>query len=129
MPRTKVKYQIEVPIHSSPHMLYEFLSTPSGLLEWFCDDMKTNGNVFTFVWEGEEERAKVLQRRENTSIRFRWEKDTNTDYFLEFRIEIDEITKDVSLVITDFTDPKEMEESKLYWKSVTENLKHALGAV
>lgn len=129
MPRTKVKYQIEVPIHSSPHMLYEFLSTPSGLLEWFCDDMKTNGNIFTFVWEGEEERAKVLQRRENTSIRFRWEKDTNTDYFLEFRIEIDEITKDVSLVITDFTDPKEMEESKLYWKSVTENLKHALGAV
>lgn len=110
-------------------MLYEFLSTPSGLLEWFCDDMKTNGNIFTFVWEGEEERAKVLQRRENTSIRFRWEKDTNTDYFLEFRIEIDEITKDVSLVITDFTDPKEMEESKLYWKSVTENLKHALGAV
>jgi hypothetical protein len=33
----KVKYELEIPIHASPNMLYQYISSPSNLQEWFAD--------------------------------------------------------------------------------------------
>jgi len=35
----KEKFEIEFPIHASPHMLYQYISSASGLCEWFADDV------------------------------------------------------------------------------------------
>ncbi len=125
---TKIKFEIEFPIHASPHMLYQYFGTPSGLSEWFADNVNSRGEVFTFIWDGSEEQAKVLQERPEEKIKFKWLDGEDDKTYFEFRIEVDEITKDVSLIVTDFADEDEIEESKMFWENQIDELKHTIGA-
>jgi uncharacterized protein YndB with AHSA1/START domain len=124
----KIKFEVEFPIHASPHMLFQYFGTPSGLSEWFADNVNSRGELFTFIWDGTEEEAKVLQVRPGEKIRFKWLEDEDEKSFFEFRIEVDEITKDVSLIITDFADEDEVDESKMFWENQIDELKHTIGA-
>ncbi len=121
----KQKIVLEYPINSSPKVLYSRLSTPGGLSEWFADDVNLKGNIFSFVWDGAEQQAEVVQKKENRYIRFRWIDDPES--YFEFRINIDEITKDVALVITDFADEDEIDDSSDLWNSQIAELKHIIG--
>ena len=126
----KIKYEIEFPIHSSPQLLYQYLSTPSGLSEWFADNVNSRGELFTFIWDDSEEKAKLLSKKSGERIKFRWladEEDDLSTYF-ELRIQVDEITKDVSLMIVDFADEDEVEESKMLWENQVSSLKQVLGS-
>ncbi len=124
----KVKFEIEFPIHASPKMLYQYFGSASGLSEWFADNVNSRGEIFTFIWDETEELAKVLAKRNDQRIRFKWlESDDDNSYF-EFRIEVDEITKDVSLMIVDFAEEDEIEESKMLWKNQIDELKQKIGA-
>jgi uncharacterized protein YndB with AHSA1/START domain len=124
----KIKFEIEFPIHASPHMLYQYFGTPSGLSEWFADNVNSRGEIYTFIWDGSEEQAKVLQERPDEKIKFKWLEGEDDKSFFEFRIEVDEITKDVSLIVTDFAEEDEIEESKMFWENQIDELKHTIGA-
>lgn len=124
----KIKFEIEFPIHASPKMLYQYFGTPSGLSEWFADNVNSRGEIYTFIWDGSEEQAKVLQERPDEKIKFKWLEDEDDKSFFEFRIEVDEITKDVSLIVTDFAEDDEVEESKMFWENQIDELKHTIGA-
>ena len=128
---TKVKYELEFQLNSSPQLLYQYISTPSGLSEWFADNVNSRGEFFTFIWDGSEEKARLTARKSDEKVKFRWidEDNKDTDYFFELRILEDEITKDVSLVITDFTFEEDLEEVKLLWESQISDLKHVIGSV
>ena len=95
----KTKFEIEFVIQSSPQMLYQYLATPSGLSEWFADDVNSRGEMFSFIWDGSEEEAKMLKRKNDEFIKFAWEESEDDSYF-EMKIIVDEITKDVSLFIS-----------------------------
>lgn len=123
----KIKYEIEFVIQSSPQMLYQYLSTPSGLSEWFADNVNSRGEDFTFIWDGSEEQAKLLKRKSDEFVRFVWEEEDDDSYF-EMKIIVDEITSDVSLFITDFADDDELEEAKMLWENQISSLKHVLGS-
>ncbi len=123
----KVKFQIEFVIQSSPQMLYQYLATPSGLSEWFADDVNSRGEKFTFIWDGAEEDAKLLKRKTDEFVRFAWEENED-DSFFEMKIIVDEITKDVSLFITDFAEDDEVEESKMLWGNQVSDLKQVIGS-
>ena len=125
---TKIKFELEFPIHASPHMLYQYFGTPSGLSEWFADNVNSRGELYTFIWDGSEEQAKVLQERPNEKIKFKWLEDEDPKSYFEFRLEIDAITKDVSLIVTDFAEEDEIEESKMFWENQIDELKHTIGA-
>lgn len=124
----KQQYQLEFVVKASPKLLFNFLSTPSGLSEWFADDVNSRGEKFTFFWEGAEEEAIVLSKKANQHMRFKWSSSEDDESYFEFRIEIDDLTEDVSLIITDFADEDEMEEAKLLWDSQIHSLLGALGA-
>jgi uncharacterized protein YndB with AHSA1/START domain len=121
----KEKLVLEYTINSSPKVLYSRLSTPGGLAEWFADDVFLQGGVFSFLWDGTEQKADVAQKKENKYIRFRWVDDPET--YFEFRINVDEITKDVALVITDIIEADEMEDTTELWNSQVSELKHVIG--
>ncbi|RNC86503.1 MAG: SRPBCC domain-containing protein [Winogradskyella sp.] len=126
----KIKYELEFPIHASPSLLFQYISTPSGLSEWYADNVNSRGELFTFIWDGSEEQAKLLLKKSAERVKFRWledEEDGNTYYF-EIRIQVDEITKDVSLIVTDFSDEDEIEESKMLWENMIGSLKQVLGS-
>ena len=123
------KYTLEFPINSSVSILYKRLSSASGLAEWFADDVIVKEKTFTFFWEGSEQEAKLLKLKTDHFIRFKWEEnDTKEDYF-EFLIQVDEMTSDVSVIITDFaTDEQDQEEQTSLWSKQISLLKMAIGS-
>ena len=126
----KKSYSIEYDFHSSPQLLFQYLSTPSGLSEWFADNVNSRGELFIFIWDDSEEQAKLIQKKNNDRVRFQWQNDEEDfdQYYFEFKIQVDEITKDVSLIITDFAEEDEIEESKMLWDNLVSDLKQILGA-
>ena len=122
------KYELEFVIQSSPQLLYQYLSTPSGLSEWFADNVNSRGELFTFIWDDSEEQAKLLRKKSSEMVKFKWVEADEETYF-EFRILVDEITKDVSLMITDFAEDDEVEEARLLWENQISDLKQILGSV
>lgn len=126
----KTKYELEFVVQSSPQLLYQYISTPSGLSEWFADNVNSRGELFTFIWDDSEEEAKLLSKKTGERIKFRWvaDEEEGDDYFFELRIQVDEITKDVSLMVTDYSEDDELDENKMLWENMIGNLKHVLGS-
>jgi len=122
----KAKIQLEYVLNCSPKVLFNWLSTASGLAEWFADDVKVKGKKFTFIWEGSEQSAEMTLHKENRLVRYTW-LDEEDGYF-EFRISQDELTSDVSLIIIDFAEEDELEETKGLWDTQIADLKHILGS-
>lgn len=129
--KPKVKYELEFPIHSSPQLLYQYIITPSGLSEWFAVNVNSRGEFYTFIWDDSEENAKLASKKSGEKVKFKWldENNKETDYFFELKIQVDEITNDVSLIVTDFSEEEELPESKLLWESLVSDLKHVIGSV
>lgn len=127
----KVRYEIEFPINSSPQLLYQYISTPSGLAEWFADDVNSRGEFFTFIWDDTQEKARLASKKSGEKVKFRWvdEKNKDTDYFFELHILEDELTKDVSLLVIDFAEKNEVSESSQLWENQISDLKHLIGSV
>ena len=125
----KIKYEMEFPIQASPSLLYQYISTPSGLSEWYADNVNSRGELFTFIWDGSEEKAKLLSKKNGERIKFRWMADEESSYYFEIRIQVDEITKDVSIMITDFAEEDEVNEGKMLWENMISDLKSILGSV
>ena len=124
-----IKYQLEYPIHSSINILYKRLSNPSGLSEWFADDVHIRHDVYTFFWDGSKQTAKLLKKKENQFVRFHWLDNEEDESYFEFTIQVDDLANDVSLIVTDFAeDEDEQEENTLLWDTQVEGLKHALGS-
>jgi uncharacterized protein YndB with AHSA1/START domain len=124
----QIKFELEFPIQASPQLLFQYISTPSGLSEWFADNVNSRGELFTFIWDGSEEQAKLLSKKNPERIKFRWESDAESAIFFEIKIQVDEITKDVSLMITDFAEEDEIEEAKMLWENHISSLKQVLGS-
>lgn len=124
----RVKFQSEFVIRSSPSLLYNYISNPSGLSEWFADNVNSRGEKYTFYWDGEEQSAFLIKSKQEAYVRFQWEDDEDTKYFFELNIVEDDLTGDVSLIITDFAEDDEVDEAKLLWESQIEDLKQILGA-
>ena len=127
----KIKYELEFPINSSPQLLYQYISTPSGLSEWFADNVNSRGEIFTFQWDDSQENAKLVSKKAGEKVKFKWldSDKKDTEYFFEIRILEDEITKDVSLMIVDFSEPDEVQESIQLWENQVSDLKHVIGSI
>ena len=124
----KIKFELEFPIHASPQLLYQYISTPSGLSEWFADNVNSRGEFFTFIWDDSEEKAKLLIKKSGERVKFKWMNGDDDASFFEIRIQVDEITKDVSLMVTDFAEEDEVEETKMLWDNQISDLKQVLGS-
>jgi uncharacterized protein YndB with AHSA1/START domain len=123
----KKKFTIEYEIKSSPRILYTFLNEPNGLTQWFADDVSVRDQIYTFTWDGETQKAKLVTIKENKLVRFRWI-DDEPQYFFEMEILLDELTNDVALVITDFALEETISERKLIWDNQIQYLVSTLGA-
>jgi hypothetical protein len=123
----KTKYNLEYVFNVSPKVLYNRISTAGGLSEWFADEVEMNENVFKFSWDKTFEEAKLISKKENKCVRFQWLSENKNSTFFEFRINVEELTGDVALLITDFAFEDEVEDSKNLWDMHIADLKRTLG--
>ncbi len=126
----KKQIRLEYTVNCSPKVLFNRLSTASGLTEWFADDVRVKGNLFTFVWGDTYQEAEKKNHRENKMVRYEWvddDQDKEESYF-EFVITQDDLTNDVSLTIIDFAEEDEVTEITSLWDTQISKLKHLLGS-
>lgn len=124
----KTKITLEYPLkNASMHILWNSVSTPLGLTEWFANGVTVKGKEYTFIWEQLEQLSMLVQLKQNHSVRFQWEEDFGTDYYFEFRIEMMEITGELALVVTDFTEPHDVKDLTLLWNQQIEKLRRKTG--
>ncbi len=126
----KKQIRLEYIINCSPKVLFNRLSTAAGLTEWFADDVRVKGNLFTFIWGRTSQSAEKIIHRENKLVRYQWLGDEfdKEDSFFEFFINQDDLTNDTSLTIIDFTEEDEEKETKSLWDTQIAKLKHLLGS-
>lgn len=124
----KGKFELEYVVRTSAGILYEFLTSPSGLSEWFADDVNIRDGIFTFYWDGSEQKARLLSFKDEKYVRLQWLDKPEGTYF-EFRIDKDELTGDTSLIIIDFADEgSDLETSRRLWDSQVNKLLHVIGS-
>ena len=123
-----MKFELEYTLNSSPKVLFSRLSTPEGLCEWFADDVTVDGDLFSFYWDKACSKARLSALKENKLVRFEWvEHENKESNYFEFRINIEELTGDVALIITDFTEPEDKVDAISLWDSQITDLKRLLG--
>ena len=122
------KFEMEYNLNCSPKVLFSRLSTAEGLGEWFADQVNVDGDLFTFYWNTSESKARLSALKENKLVRFEWigMENEESNYF-EFRINLEELTNELALIITDFAEPEEKEDSIYLWDSQINDLKRILG--
>lgn len=124
---TKEKYQLEYNITSSHKILFNRLSTAGGLQEWFADNVSVQGKIYTFEWSGTEQKAEMVNRKDMRYVRFHWLDDEDDKSYFEFKLNADELTGDLALIITDFAEADEVADAKELWDTQVGELKHILG--
>jgi len=124
---SKQLYTLEYPVRCSPSILFEFLSTPAGLQEWFADKVDERDNIFFFSWNGSSQTAEVLESQEEKFIRFHW-LDTPKEEYFEFSIEKSEITNQTILVVKDFAEKREVKDQSMLWDYQVKDLFHRIGS-
>ncbi len=127
MSKKKLMYSLEFPIRCSPTILYEFLSTPVGLQEWFADKVDLRDHKYLFTWNGSTDAAEILEHIDNEFIRYRWDH-YGKDEFFEFSIDQSTVTNETILRITDFAEKNEIKDQERLWNSQVSDLKHRIGS-
>src|SRR5690554_4879864 len=100
----KEQYEIEFVLgNASQRSLWRMLTEPTALEEWFADEVKLqDGTFFTFVWDNEEMHAEMVLKKPMTHVRYCWMTKENPGTCFEFKIQVQDLTGDMSLQITDF---------------------------
>jgi uncharacterized protein YndB with AHSA1/START domain len=124
----RLKFELEYTLNCSPKVLFSRLSSPEGLSEWFADNVDVDGDLFTFSWNNSESKARLAAHKENKLVRFEWigMENEESNYF-EFRINVEELSGSLALIISDFAEPEEKEDSVFLWDSQINDLKRVLG--
>jgi uncharacterized protein YndB with AHSA1/START domain len=122
------KFELEYSLNCSPKVLFSRLSTPEGLGEWFAEKVNVEGDLFSFYWNNTASKARLSALKDNKLVRFEWLTIPfeESNYF-EFRINIEELTGDLALIISDFAEPEEKEDAIYLWDSQITDLKRMLG--
>ena len=125
----KQKIELEFTVKSSVKILYQCLSTSSGLSEWFADDVTIKKDQAKFEWDGSVEEAVILSVRKPTSIiRYQMLDDEGTDYYFEFSIKTDPLNWRRGTYSSQISPRKMRWKSKArLWESQIGELRHILG--
>jgi|SRR5665811_1123628 len=124
----RLNFELEYTLNCSPKVLFSRLSTPEGLSEWFADNVNVDGDIFTFFWNNSESKARLSALKDNKLVRFEWlNLENEEENYFEFLINIDELTGDLALIVSDYAEPDDKEDSMNLWNSQVADLKRLLG--
>lgn len=128
----KFKFVTEFEINASQKMLFPYLSSASGLAQWFADDVNINEDkIYIFLWDGEEHRARKVSQRANQSVKFEFlpetEEDEDDPSYIELKLDVNDLTQTVFIQITDYSNLDDEEEQQDLWENLIHCLKELIG--
>ena len=127
MERQKIHLQYSLNA-TSKTLLWNAISTPSGLEDWFADRVQSDNKTVTFYWGKTESRsASIIAMRVYSFIRFRWLDGDNDREYFEIRMTNSELTNDFVLEIIDFASSDEEADVCGLWESQVETLRRTCG--
>lgn len=127
-PEPKGKYVMEYILHAPVTLLYDFLTTPNGMAEWFADGVDLKNDTYTFDWDGAKQQAVIISAKLDSSIRLHWLDKPEGTYF-EFQINADELTGEIQLLVTDFGESDDdIITSRRLWEAQIQRLLKAMGS-
>lgn len=125
-------FEADFEINASKKMLYPYISSASGMSQWFADDVTIDEDkVFNFIWDEEDHKARMVSHRTNNYVKFEFVADTEEDAedpaFFELRLEENDLTQTVFLKITDYSEMDDTEELYDLWEGLVDSLKDIVG--
>jgi len=134
VPKANIKklYQGDFEVHASVKMLYPYIQTAGGLSEWFADNVKISPEkVFTFEWDNDSRRAKMVASRINHFCKFEFIPESDSDRddpaWFELRLEINELTQTTFIKVFEYSDFEDLDELQDLWEELVENLRTVVG--
>ena len=127
------KFVAEYELRASPKVLFPYISTASGLSQWFATKVNVRpDHQFDFYWDNESHPAKQVSMRQNKSVRFDFLNNVDGSHeehnYIDFRVDVSELTQSTFLRITDYTSNADADELKSIWNSLIDKLKEIVGS-
>ena len=125
-------FEFEYEIKASPKVLYPYLSTASGLQQWFADKVTVkNAEQFIFFWDDENHSAQLVQNKINKSVKFEFNRPDPAAHSaqIELVLDVSELSNTTYLKVYDsastFKSPADATE---LWDYLTDKLKEIVGS-
>jgi uncharacterized protein YndB with AHSA1/START domain len=128
----KYKFVAEYELRSSPKVLFPYISTPSGLEQWFAERVTVlPDHRFDFQWDGDSHIARQTGMRINKAVRFEFENTSEGELdnnHVELKLEVSDLTQTTFLRIIDYSTNKDEDELISLWNGFMDNLKEIVGS-
>jgi uncharacterized protein YndB with AHSA1/START domain len=128
----KYKFITEFELRSSPKVLFPYISTPSGLEQWYAEKVTVlPDHRFDFQWDGESHIARQTGLRINKAVKFEFEHTSEDDLdneYVELKLEVSELTQTTFLRIIDYSKNKDEAELVSLWDGFLDNLRDIVGS-
>ena len=128
----KFKFMTEYELRASPKVLFPYISTASGLSQWFATKVNTLPDLkYDFIWDNESHLARQTAIRQNKSIKFEFlntSEDGQDSNYVEIRADVSELTQATYLRITDYSTTTDEEELQDMWDGMVDKLKEIVGS-
>ncbi|AUD02980.1 START-like domain-containing protein [Spirosoma pollinicola] len=128
----KFKFIAEYELRASPKMLFPYISTASGLSQWFASKVNTMPEQrLDFQWDNESHIARQVSMRQNKGVRFEFldtDENGNDNNYVDFRVDQSELTQSTFLRITDYSSTADEEELQDLWDGLMYKLKEIVGS-
>lgn len=128
---SKYKFTAEYELRASPKMLFPYVSTASGLSQWFASKVNAMPNqMFDFIWDGESHPARLATIRQNKSVKFDFlpTAEERDHAYIEFRLDVSDLTQSTFLKVTDFSTNTDADDLRALWNGLMENLREIVGS-
>lgn len=134
MAMQKIKFVSDYQINTSKKIIYPYLSSASGLAQWFADDVVINEDkIYNFIYDGENHYARPVIMRTNHHVKFEFfdpseEEEGDSDHpFIEFKLDENELTQTFYLRVIEYGDAYDEQEQGSIWEGLINSLKEIIG--
>lgn len=132
-PQSKHRFIREYEFRATPKLLYPYLTTPSGLAEWFSDKAYYDGasHIFNFIWENSDHHARITAQKLNKHVKFEFLPEDNNTHddlsYIEFKLDQNELTQSSYLKVIDYSPATNDEDLENLWEGLVSKLRELVG--
>jgi uncharacterized protein YndB with AHSA1/START domain len=129
----KNQFVADYQLNASKKIVYAYLSTASGLQEWFADVVRIDEDKnYIFNFDQEDHFAKQTTLKANLHIRWDFFDPKNVgmakESFIEFKLDETELTHSLFLKVIDQSNFYSFDELDGIWEGLISKLKQTIGA-